>query len=99
MIVIAGEGIAAYHAQLTPGTTAPLLVLDGNEAILNGVAVSATNRLIDDLRSKSSGMLSLAADRATDAGSSEEAKRLSKLAAYVREDFGVWQDEPRRGMR
>ncbi|HEY6597684.1 MAG TPA: FHA domain-containing protein, partial [Pseudomonadales bacterium] len=45
-IVIAGEGIAAYHAQLTPGTTAPLLVLDGNKAILNGVAVSGTVGLI-----------------------------------------------------
>ncbi|HEY6598210.1 MAG TPA: hypothetical protein VIZ30_02815, partial [Pseudomonadales bacterium] len=58
-----------------------------------------TNHLIDDLRSKSSGMLSLAADRATDAGLSEEARRLSNLAAYVREDFGVSQDEPRRGVR
>ncbi len=45
-IVVDGEGIAAYHAQLTPGPTAPLLVLDGNTALLNGVAVNGTVGLI-----------------------------------------------------
>ncbi len=48
-----------------------------------------TNPLLDDMRAKSSGMLSLAADRASDAGLSEEARRLSNLAAYVRDNFGA----------
>ncbi len=48
-----------------------------------------TNPLLDDMRAKSSGMLSLAADRASDAGLNDEARRLSNLADYVRDDFGI----------
>ena len=48
-----------------------------------------TNPLVDDMRAKSAGMLSMAADRASDAGLSEEARRLSNLAAYVGDNFGA----------
>ncbi len=48
-----------------------------------------SNPLIQDMRAKSSGLLTLAAREAAERGMSEEAARLANLATYVRDGFGT----------
>lgn len=48
-----------------------------------------SNPLIQDMRAKSSGLLTLAARDAAERGMSEEAARLANLATYVRDGFGT----------
>ena len=70
-----------------------LIATAGNDNAISrlesATRIDPTNPLIEDMRAKCAGMLFLDAQRAAEQGVSAEARRLTNLANYVRDGFGV----------